>query len=175
MPMYKTIDEYWRVICHIHEYTKKFTVYAEELNAPEYETFLQPMKEQRDAWEHVVRVYSQEGISKGNQYRLTNMSKALGHEFRAFFDAADWLSIICRKRVIEALNSLSYEEIKEQLPKYDEYKKVFNSIPREIAKARIRKDIGDDNITELVDRYAELVEGLVMKTEEILLLFGVGF
>ncbi len=175
MPMYNTIDEYWSVICHIHEYTKKFSIWAEELSSPDYETFLQPIKEHRDAWDHIVRVYSGEGISKGNSYRLTNMSKALGHEFRAFFDAADWLSIVCRKRILDVLTPLSYEEIKSQFPEYDEYKQAFNSVPRKIANARIKKDIGDDKIRVIVDSYAELVEDLEQKTEKILLIFGVGF
>ena len=50
-------EEFWIDICKIHLFTKHYLLLAEELSE-EGELFLQPLKEHRDAYDHVVRVYA---------------------------------------------------------------------------------------------------------------------
>lgn len=72
---------------------------AEEI-AEKGEIFIQPLKEQRDAFDHLMRCYGvyfshQETVGGENleKYVLINLDKACGHIYRAFFDTADWLTL----------------------------------------------------------------------------------
>ncbi len=80
-------EEFWIDICKIHLFTKHYLLLAEELSE-EGELFLQPLKEHRDAYDHVVRVYAVQNhiseLDNPDVYMQKNMSKALGHEYRAF-------------------------------------------------------------------------------------------
>mgnify|MGYP003413862528 FL=1 len=48
--------KYWDSICQIYFLTKHYLLLAEELS-DDFDTFLQPVKEHRDAFDHVARVY----------------------------------------------------------------------------------------------------------------------
>ena len=86
------------------------------------QTYIQPMKEQKDAYEHLIWAYTKmydvkniaSNLDEGEndntpkntknqpsqepivQYVLSNLDKAIGHEFRAFYDTMDYLTIIIR-------------------------------------------------------------------------------
>ena len=47
---------YWNVICEIYFLTKHYLIISEEISE-DFETFLQPLKEHRDAFDHIVRAY----------------------------------------------------------------------------------------------------------------------
>ena len=55
----------------------------------------------RDAYDHLMRVFAlpMKEIEKldVDKYVLDNVKKAFSHEYRAFFDTADWFTYICRK------------------------------------------------------------------------------
>lgn len=80
-------EDYWENICKIHSLTKHYLLLSEELSL-EGNSFIQPLKEHRDAYDHVIRVYAMKNnisnMKKSNEYMEKNMSKALGHEYRAF-------------------------------------------------------------------------------------------
>ena len=97
---------YWENICKIYFLTKHYLLLCEEYS-DEFDTFLQPVKEHRDAFDHIARVYGYKMLDRKvadeKVYRKKKKKKAVGHTYRAFFDTADWLSYICRKQIRELL------------------------------------------------------------------------
>jgi hypothetical protein len=158
MDFFKKYEKEIEEIAIIHNFTKHYILLGEELS-DEFETYLQPVKEFRDAYEHIVRVFTKsvglddslKSIEK-EEYIRKNLNKALGHEYRAFFDVADWFSIICRKKIYEIVQKYTYEELCNIYPKYQEMKIRLYTISEEIATIRDKKDISN-NIFEEVNRY----------------------
>ncbi len=166
--------EYWNDICKMHLFTKHYMLLAEEL-ATEGDFFLQPLKEHRDAYDHIIRVYStQIGLNKvkdSDLYMQKNMSKALGHEYRAFFDTADWLTLICREKINKLLLGKNSEEIEKKYSNYKELKRMLLELPTEIAQLRENKDVGKDNMSLLneVDQYVKILDKLIRYYKELVI------
>ncbi len=160
-------EEYWSDICKIHLFTKHYLLLAEEM-APEGELFLQPLKEHRDAYDHVIRVYATRNhineMRDSDEYMQKNMSKALGHEYRAFFDTADWLTLICRERINSLLLGKTKAYIETKYADYKELKKMLLNLPGEIAALRESKDVGKDSaaVFDEVDRYVKILDQLLI-------------
>lgn len=167
-----TYNDYWDDICKIHLFTKHYLLLAEELSV-EGELFLQPLKEHRDAYDHIIRVYAAQGgkikIENADDYMKKNMSKALGHEYRAFFDTADWLTLICRERINTLLKGKSKEEVEQKYPNYGEFKEMLLELPHEIADLREKKDAGKTSESFLndIDRYVEILDKLLSYYKEL--------
>lgn len=163
---------YWDKICTVHSFTKHYLLLAEEMSI-EGNTFLQPLKEHRDAYDHIIRVQSvlskKISIENPDEYMEKNMSKALGHEYRAFFDTADWLTLICRERINVLLNGKSIEDVKEKYPDYLNLKKMLLELPQKIASFRENKDIGKTNESFMtdIDKYAEMLNNLLKYCTEL--------
>ena len=142
----------------LHILTKHYLLLAEELSEDGI-SFLQPLKEHRDAYDHFMRIFAlphrnEQEFGKNFdvvKYIEENVSKAYGHEYRAFFDTADWLTFICRKYIRQAL---SYHSIKKRYENdykdYNDIKSIINDIPYKIAKYREQKDISDNNVIKEV-------------------------
>lgn len=136
-------------ISELHMYTKHYLLIAEEL-CEDGVAFLQPLKEHRDAYDHFMRVFAcpvkNPDIEDAKIYILENIKKAFGHEYRAFFDTADWLTYICRKFVWEQLStSVVKRKYKEQYADYDCVRDFINSLAFSIAGYREAKDINNQN------------------------------
>lgn len=163
------LDSYWKSICHIHLLTKHYLLLAEELS-DDFDFFLQPMKEHRDAYDHIIRVYCVEEnkkVTDRTRYKEENMKKAIGHEYRAFFDTADWLSYICRKKIRKILECKPREDLAE-LDGYSDFKKKFTDIPFTIADLRSDKDVGDTKeVINEVDEYVKVLDFLINFYTEI--------
>ncbi len=140
-------NERWGRLIEIHNHAKSVFLLAEEFD-PESKDFIQPAMELRHGLEHIVR--AQAALLKINRdesvqapdYVPHSFDKAIGHEYRAFFDAADWLSTTMRKRIIETLSPYSHECIETVIPDY--YPKLrsrVDQICREIATIRGVKDV----------------------------------
>ncbi len=139
--------------------------------------------ELRHGLEHIVRAQAAMlGINGGEtspNYIEHSFDKAIGHEYRAFFDAADWLSVSIRKRIIETLDVYSPECIAAVIPEY--YTKLRPSIDqscREIAGIRGAKDVARNSDIEAkvgksneaiieVDRYRRVMADLLDIDEKI--------
>lgn len=139
----------WDKICSLHLITKHYLLIAEEL-CDDNDIFLQPLKEHRDAYDHIIRIYSisirNPSFSSDEEKELyieDNLRKAYGHEYRAFFDTADWLSIICRRYIRTTLKKCSEEKL-SRFDSYDDIKRLVNEVPAKIAKLRELKDIGNE-------------------------------
>jgi hypothetical protein len=156
MDFIKKFEKEIKEIAVIHNFTKHYIMLGEELS-DDFETYLQPVKEFRDAYEHILRIFRQcVGLNDNDmnkeEYIQKNLSKALGHEYRAFFDVADWFSIVCRKRIYDMVQKYTYDQLCEKYPKYPEMKKRLFEISEEITSIRESKDIVS-NIVDEVNRY----------------------
>lgn len=159
------IDINWEILCKIHVLTKHYTLLAEEYNIST-RAFLQPMKEQKDAYEHIIRAYTRkcekQSLSKDDKnYMAKNIEKAIGHEYRAFFDTIDYLTICLRELIAEELKGVSYQELIKIYPEYDEYKKKLVDMPEHIAKCRELKDIGSNEMLQFASSYGNTVDELI--------------
>lgn len=160
------ISHYLTEMSQVHMYTKHYLLIAEELSE-EGVAFLQPLKEHRDAYDHISRIFAlslKDDDTSCNEelYILDNVKKAFGHEYRAFFDMADWFTYICRKYVREELsNKIKRKKYQE---KYDleDTKKFINQLPFCIAKFREGKDVSKEQpILEEVLEYKKVMDRLL--------------
>lgn len=159
----KNIDN----LSRIHILTKHYLLLAEELSE-NGDAFLQPLKEHRDAYDHLMRIFAlpfRETLPDNfdeKKYISENMKKAYGHEYRAFFDTADWLTFICRKFIRE---NLSYKALRNEYEKkyqdFTEIRKFINDVPFTIAKYREGKDISNKDMIAEVFEYQKTLDKLV--------------
>lgn len=159
------IDSAWDTLCKIHILTKHYTLLAEEYNI-KTNAFLQPMKEQKDAYEHIIRAYTRKCERKSlslddQEYMAKNIEKAIGHEYRSFFDTIDYLTISIRELIAIELKGISYKQLVSVFPKYDEYKKILLEAPEKIAKYRELKDVGSNDMLKLASDYGKIVDDLL--------------
>lgn len=154
----------------IHCYTKHYLLIAEELSEDGV-AFLQPLKEHRDAYDHLSRIFSlhlrDSDLSNDFNYAYyieDNLKKAYGHEYRAFFDTADWLTYICRKNIRETLSFKSKKKLYESTYTKDDFEETrafINQIPYEIAKYREKKDISNATLLSEVEEYKNTLDKLI--------------
>lgn len=164
----------WSRLVEIHNHAKSVFLCAEEFD-PDFLEFVHPVMELRNGFEHIIRAKSAElGLNgeadaKTAEYIPQSFDKAIGHEYRAFFDAADWFSVCIRNRITKTLKWYSHECIAAVLPDY--YPKLRPRIDqtcREIAKIRGAKDIakGKDLLAE-VGKYRAAIDELLDIYEQI--------
>lgn len=176
-------NEQWHRICKLHMITKHYLLLAEEL-CDDNDIFLQPLKEHRDAYDHIIRIYNiplrDAPFSSDKAQELyieDNFRKAYGHEYRAFFDTADWLSIICRRYIRTTLKQCSQEKL-SSFASYQDIKRLVNEIPERIAHLRELKDIGNEanqglfeqnqqKIISEVDSYCEILNQLIEAQKKV--------
>ncbi|MDE6597533.1 MAG: hypothetical protein K2K60_02725 [Clostridia bacterium] len=166
--MKKSYQSYWIKICTIHLFTKHYQLIAEELHIGDM--FLQALKEHRDAYDHIIRIY---GIPNSrtlpmdvDAYIDSNFQDAISHEYRAFCDTADWLTIICRKAIRYIINQTDASVVKEQYPKFADIDPKIIDFSLRVAKERENKDIGGDVISK-VKRYSKLLDEIINYYKEI--------
>jgi hypothetical protein len=167
-------DEWSRII-EIHNHTKSVFLCAEEFDS-QFLDFVQPVLELRNAFEHIIRLKAAElGINNekdadSDNYIPHSFNKALGHEYRAFFDAADWFSVCIRERIIKILTQYSSECIDAVLPNYySELRPAIDKTCQDIAKIRGAKDVSKskDLLVE-VNQYRKVIEQLLEIYEQIM-------
>jgi len=159
-------DGIWLKAVEVHNHTKAMHLEAEELD-PEWKFFVPTMIQQRDALDHFMRAKAAEMkvIEKGDRqaYIATHLDKALAHLYRGFFDIADWLGVLYRMKIAETVKDYSNDVIDAVIPTYySSIRPDIETISRQIAEARARKDIGNDGpaLIEDVEVYRGLVDQL---------------
>lgn len=165
--MKEFLRDFWTNYSYIHNTTKTLYILSEEYD-DELSSFIQPIKEQKDSLEHIVRAYSRYASIDGTiseedeKYITQNLDKAMGHTFRSFFDCADVLSIILREKLSVELSRFSYSKIVAVWPAYEEYRKVLVEMPARVAKLRTNKDVasGKDAIVSMVKEYKDNIDEL---------------
>lgn len=161
------ISHYLNEMSQVHMFTKHYLLIAEEISE-ESVTFLQPLKEHRDAYDHLIRVFTlaikDDRELNIEQYILDNIKKAFGHEYRAFFDMADWFTYICRKYVREELSFNSKrKKYEEKYGDFESVKKFINEVPYMIAEYREKKDVSNHEpiLSEVTD-YKKTMDKLLV-------------
>lgn len=160
MEISKKFDEQIKEIVLLHNVTKHYIILGEETDE-NFNSYLQPIKEFRDSYDHLLRIFRNvlfDGKNIDEAYIEKQFSKALGHEYRAFFDVGDWFTIVCRKAAYEAIanKQKSMKQIREYFPEYKEKVDVIVSAGNRIAAIRNAKDVGG-KITKLVDEYQKVM------------------
>lgn len=142
-------------------------------------SFLQPWQEIRASYDHLARAFdcdlesghnNSEEVDDKFDYISLQLDKAMGHQYRAFFDTSDFLGMQMRKRAIEALSEFSTSQISKAIPNYySEIRPQFEDFNRDIAKLRGSKDIGKTGkIIEEAEQYDAILQNmmdLVLKIE----------
>jgi hypothetical protein len=166
----------WQLIVKVHMYTKAFLLKAEEID-PGHQFFFPPLIQQRDALDHVMRaayaqVFPEEYAAEAahdvdrdpdaQKYTEAQLGKAIGHAYRAMFDAGDWLGIIFRERIRELMAGYSVETVNAVLPVFrSKIEPRVEEIGLETAGLRANKDIGrKPNMIKGADEYQALIDEL---------------
>ena len=154
-------DHIWRTIIEVHQYTKEMFLLGEEID-PHLNAFLQPKQEHWHAHDHVVNAKASRLGLRGAEeegYIRTQLDKALSHEFRAFFDMVDYLTIVVRDKIAGLLEEYDSETLVGVFPEY--YESIRPDIERitpEIARIRGQKDsAGSEVLLGYVREYRTIV------------------
>lgn len=129
----------------VYDEAKNLFIDAEEL-FPEMKLFAAPTLEHRDALEHIIRYIN---LMQNNNLKeaVEEIDKALGHELRAYFDIADYVSILIRDNMRKTLCKYSQKRIHKKWDKYEEVKVFLFSFSEDIASVR-KKKIGKVQVVE---------------------------
>ncbi len=174
---------FWSTFSKLYNMTKEMYIKSEEYD-DDFCSIIQPIKEQRDALDHIVRSYQalfdvesgnvpEKDIDSKNEYIKKNFDKAIGHIYRAFFDTADILTIILREHISNILNEYSYREIISCWKNYEIIRKKLVKMPKKIAELRLKKEIKSDNKEQedIFKQYKEIIDFLFDTLDYVLLDF----
>lgn len=152
---------------------EEFYIKAEEYSK-DFATILQPIKEQKDALEHIVRAYAvilkeKDKDEHSQNYIEGELSKAKGHIYRAYYDTADIFTIVLRERISDYLSPFNYKQILSVWQEYEEERKFLVEANRDIAKLRIKKGSFKEKSSErnssdkkvMYDEYSRIIEHLL--------------
>lgn len=132
-------------VVELYAYTKELVLLAEEMGV-DMCSYLQPMMQQRDAYDHLMRIFAIDTLDDPTEDADTKMEASLNrvfqHQYRAFFDVADYMNLTIRDQITLALQPYSNSCIGAVLPEY--YRNIragIVGIGKEIAKLRGGKDV----------------------------------
>ena len=136
----------------IYAKTKYLMIKAEELDPERNQTYLQPRLELYQAFDHLMQAYQNAEVLNTE----INLASSIKHVTTAFFDIADWLTMLIRLMVDTELREYDSETIKTVLPDY------YSVIRPEIdhlsnAISELRKNKTYEN-TDDVEKYVQLLE-----------------
>jgi len=143
-------------------------LYAEEVD-PTISANIQIVKELRDALDHLMRLIinkASPGCENGS-YSLAQIDKAVGHVYRAAFDALDGTVLSLKIKINDCLCKYNIDVIKEVLSNYWKIKILLNKLSSQISENRSHKDV-EKNHADLFDKYVSEVEELKIAYDEIL-------
>lgn len=141
--------EQLKKLAELYVQAKGLILYSEEID-PESRSNLQVIKELRDANDHLMRVVAARladnppVASKEESYCSNNLDKAIGHVYRAAFDALDGTILSLREKVAKILGEYPSEVIKDVIPDYWQIRINLDKLTNRIAVNRASKDIGAD-------------------------------
>lgn len=151
-----------RKLAELYIQAKGLILYSEEID-PESRSNLQVIKELRDANDHLMRVVAARladnppSGSKEANYCPRNLDKAIGHVYRAAFDALDGTILSLREKVAKILETYPQEVIKDVIPEYWKIRVSLDELTSRIATNRATKDVGAD-ICATLEQYVSDTE-----------------
>jgi hypothetical protein len=175
-------------ISSLYTQAKALILYSEEVD-PDSRSNIQVIKELRDAFDHLMRVMAarltgdvpdqanEYGISENtcSIYCEKNIDKAIGHVYRAAFDALDGTVLSLKEKIGAILDNYPPDVIQEVISNYWEIKIFINTLCESVTENRTEKDIaGDisetfkkyvDNVQELKNFYSQLIKSGVALDE----------
>lgn len=170
--MSQSPQEQKKLLVQLHQYTKQLLLLSEE-TGPGAKSLMQAVREHRDAYEHIIRVFAMEVGAKPaddpEKYIHDNLNSAIGHECRAFFDIADYMCVMVTDRFTLALRDYSHSVISSVRPTYyTEEKPRLLALREQISHIRGKKDVADFTAcANLVENYFNVVNELLNKANEI--------
>lgn len=155
----KDKDQLLKEITELYLYYKELALYAEELRT---ESFLPPINEIKDAFDHLMRTYSVTyGFKEKNgDYIITNLEATFRHLYRAVFDLFDYIRIYQKDIIDQKIDGFSRVTLTDVFPEYfQEIVPGMDRCMKEIPLYKSEKDIGDPDLNT-VKKYLELVRQL---------------
>lgn len=158
------LTEHWKKCIRVYNEMKRIYISSEEI-AQDFSVTVQPIKEQRDALDHIVRVYESVINNKESEnlegYIDKNFSKALGHLYRAYYDSADIFSIILRERISAYLSKFSYSQLAKVWRGYKNERKNLFDINKKIVELRLKKGTNKkEEQEEIFKEYSDIIRYL---------------
>lgn len=161
-----------RALADLYVQAKALILYSEEVD-PDSRSNLQVIKELRDALDHLMRVIvarvGTQGPTGANdpEYSSRNIHKAIGHIYRAAFDALDGTVLSLRAKIVQVIENYPLQVLNQVLPNYWEIKRKLNELSGQVTEHRTRKDVGAEVWTTL-DGYVADVEVIKCFYNELL-------
>lgn len=151
-----------RKLGQLYTQAKLLILYSEEID-PSARSNIQVIKELRDALDHLMRVVVARlcdvppiGASELD-YCSKNLDKAIGHVYRAAFDALDGTVLSLREKIVEVLKNYPQAVIKEVIPGYWEFRSKLDALTQNIAVHRASKDVAG-NVGDTLNLYVDDAE-----------------
>jgi hypothetical protein len=148
---------------------KTLVLYSEEID-PHSKSNIQTIKEFRDAFDHTMAAFHKKlhhvgGVEDEASFS-ENIDKAIGHVFRAGFDALDGTQISLKEMIEATVRPYSAAILTEVLPNYWNLKREIAKIGESFAKHRAAKDLSS-NIVGVIEAYIVDVDRLKVIHEQI--------
>lgn len=141
-------------ICNLHNISKEYLIRCETLAG---KTLIQPIKEYRDAYDHLLKTFF---LREDDESLTKNLNSAYSHEFRAFMDTLDIYCLTLLNKINELNQNNSMEYIKEKYSSYASMVKYLFEARDTIVRLRFErvKDPSLDNRKEYVEVADKLQE-----------------
>lgn len=163
-----TENENLKQITQLYGRVKELIVFCEE-NHEDFKSNLHVVKELRDAFDHLMRIFAVKFGIKDEQeedYIKINMDKVYGHVYRAGYDTLDYATLILRDKINKEVQDASSSALQTVIPTYySEIRPSIESITSDIIRLRINKDVASPS-PEVFEIYFQNV----IKLQEILAL-----
>lgn len=140
-----------------YEAYKKLFIRAEE-KLEEMDFFVAPMLEHRDALDHLMRYFFLVSENSVTQEAVEQLEKALGHEYRAYFDVADYICITVREKIAESLKRIPKRKMKTVWETYSDVKNRVVKISDEISEIRFERKGDMDSVKKYEGMLQEIFE-----------------
>lgn len=153
---------YKKDLMYVYNESKKKFIKGEEM-LPQMRFFAAPIIEHRDALDHIMRYFRMTSNGELTEEALSQLSSALNHEYRAFFDIADYIGIEVRDSISESLKRVSRKKrINKVWSDYPKIRKEIIQYSNEIAKIRQNR-CGDK---DCVEKYKKILENMFQTYEQ---------
>jgi len=155
-------NELLEQLCREYIKTKELVSKAEEIDYNSGAN-IQINKEFRDALSHLIRVLGDILLTKGKKkkkepdYYAANIDKAIGHIYRAGYDAIDGIAISLREN-INLISRFSSSVITHVIPNYAEKIAKLDSFHESLIRHKENKDIGNGSSKAFRDCIKEMNE-----------------
>lgn len=163
----KKDSDYKEELQKIYSAYKKLFIQAEE-KLEDMKFFVAPMLEHRDALDHLMRYFSITNGKEITEEALRQLDKAVEHEFRAYFDVADYICITVRSIIAERLKGVPKRKIESVWEEYLDIKKEIVKISDDIADVRFerREKIASiEKYGQVLTRVFKIYDDFVCKIE----------